>query len=104
MVAVKRGSARGAQGAQGGGCVVRTTRAEPQPTPVAPRAAKRVGETQARWAWTEPAVWTPRMLAALEHGVKGGKWYSLMDKVYDPRMLAAAWRDVRANNGAPARL
>nr|VFK24412.1 MAG: hypothetical protein BECKLFY1418C_GA0070996_11772 [Candidatus Kentron sp. LFY] len=30
----------------------------------------------------EASVWTERMLAALENGVKGGKWYSLMDKVY----------------------
>ena len=31
------------------------------------------------------------MLAALETGVKGGKWYSLMDKVWHPATLAAAW-------------
>ncbi len=29
---------------------------------------------QSRWAWVEHCVWTPCMLAALEHGVKGGKW------------------------------
>ena len=28
------------------------------------------------------AVWTDRMLEALVKGVKGGKWYSLMDKVW----------------------
>ncbi|MGH2437979.1 MAG: hypothetical protein ACRDFA_13445 [bacterium] len=27
-------------------------------------------------------MWTERMLAALGDGVKGGKWFSLMDKVY----------------------
>jgi RNA-directed DNA polymerase len=27
-----------------------------------------------RWGWAEPSVWTDRMLAALENGVKGGKW------------------------------
>ena len=27
------------------------------------------------WSWTEPTVWTSRMLTALEQGVKGGKWY-----------------------------
>ena len=36
---------------------------------------------QGRWAWTEPAVWTERMLTALEQGVKGGVWFSLIDKV-----------------------
>jgi RNA-directed DNA polymerase len=41
------------------------------------------------------------MLTALETGVKGGGWYSLMDKVYAPAAnLAAAWKRVRGNRGA----
>lgn len=60
---------------------------------------KQAGELRARWAWTEPSVWTSPMLAALEKGVKGGKWFSLMDKVYDPRNLAAAFEQVRRNKG-----
>jgi RNA-directed DNA polymerase len=40
------------------------------------------------------------MVSALENGVKGGRWYSLMDKVYAPTTLAAAWQRVRANRGA----
>jgi RNA-directed DNA polymerase len=40
------------------------------------------------------------MLEALENGVKGGKWYSLMDKVYDLRNLHSAWERVRRNKGA----
>ena len=40
------------------------------------------------------------MLSALGNGVKGGKWYSLIDKVYAPETLAAAWTKVRANKGA----
>ena len=40
------------------------------------------------------------MVSALENGVKGGKWYSLMDKVYAPRTLDAAWAKVQANKGA----
>ena len=40
------------------------------------------------------------MLSALVNGVKGGKWYSLMDKVYAPKALAVAWAKVRANKGA----
>jgi RNA-directed DNA polymerase len=43
-----------------------------------------------RWRWVEPAVWTDRMLTALETGVKGGVWFSLMDKVESPRALQAA--------------
>jgi len=34
------------------------------------------------------------------HGVKGGKWYSLIDKVYAPGTLALAWTKVQANKGA----
>jgi RNA-directed DNA polymerase len=48
----------------------------------------------------EADVWTDRMLAALGNGVKGGKWYSLMDKVYTPKTLKLAWKKVRANKGA----
>jgi RNA-directed DNA polymerase len=40
------------------------------------------------------------MVSALENGVKGGRWYSLMDKVHAPATLAAAWDKVRANGGA----
>jgi RNA-directed DNA polymerase len=48
----------------------------------------------------EAEVWTKRMLSALANGVKGGKWYSLMDKVFAPKTLAIAWTKVRANKGA----
>jgi len=41
--------------------------------------AKQGGEVCARWAWTEGSVWTARLLTALENGVKGGVWHSLMD-------------------------
>jgi len=70
-----------------------------------PARATRAGDAQEPpgsrdWAWAEPSVWTPRMLAALEVGVKGGKWYSLMDKVYAPATLEAAFIKVAANAGA----
>ena len=45
-------------------------------------------------------MWTERMLSALVNGVKGGKWFSLMDKVFAPGTLALAWAKVRANKGA----
>lgn len=51
-------------------------------------------------AGAEAEVWTERMLSALVNGVKGGKWFSLMDKVLAPRTLALAWTKVRANKGA----
>jgi RNA-directed DNA polymerase len=51
--------------------------------------------------WTEPAVWTERMLTALEEGVKGGVWFSLIDKVFKERNLLASFSKVMANDGAP---
>ena len=40
------------------------------------------------------------MLSALDNGVKGGKWYSLIDKVMMPTTLKVSWHKVRANKGA----
>jgi RNA-directed DNA polymerase len=75
--------------------------AHTRPSPV-PCGAKPEGDTQAPqpWAWVEASIWTKRMLAALDNGVTGGRWYSLMDKVTAPRTLAAAWKRVAANKGA----
>jgi RNA-directed DNA polymerase len=60
----------------------------------------RDGEIVARWSWVEPTVWTLRMLTALEEGVRGGKWFSLIDKVHPVRTLNAAFFQVAANKGA----
>jgi RNA-directed DNA polymerase len=62
--------------------------------------AKQGREVPQQWAWTEASVWTERMLATLERGIKGGKWYSLMDKVWKMENLQSAARQVRSNNGA----
>ncbi len=56
--------------------------------------------TRANWSWVEARVWTERMLSALGNGVKGGKWYALIDKVYALETLRLAWVKVQANNGA----
>ena len=40
------------------------------------------------------------MKSALGNGVKGGKWFSLMDKVFRPGTLEVAWRKVQANKGS----
>jgi RNA-directed DNA polymerase len=40
------------------------------------------------------------MLTALEKGVKGGKWFSLIDKVYSRGNLMRAFARVKANKGA----
>jgi RNA-directed DNA polymerase len=73
---------------------------EAKPSAV-PCGATQDGDICARWAWVEPSVWTDRMLEALETGVKGGKWFSLIDKVYRRENLRAAFRKVAANKGAP---
>jgi RNA-directed DNA polymerase len=72
---------------------------EQQPEAV-PAGATRAGELILRWGWVEPTVWTERMLTALEQGVKGGKWFSLIDKVHPERNLNAAFFRVAANDGA----
>jgi RNA-directed DNA polymerase len=43
-----------------------------------------------QWEWTEAVVWTERMLATLERGIQGGKWYSLYDKVWKMENLKRA--------------
>jgi RNA-directed DNA polymerase len=62
--------------------------------------ATQGGEARRDFTWVEASIWTERMLSALGNGVKGGKWFSLMDKVFAPKTLAAAWTKVRANKGA----
>ncbi len=61
---------------------------------------KQAGDVRGRWEWTEAAVWTERMLTALEKGVKGGPWFSLIDKVYPAANLWAAFLEVKRNGGA----
>jgi RNA-directed DNA polymerase len=60
---------------------------------------KQTGDTQP-WDWVERSIWTDRMLEALEQGVKGGVWFSLIDKVYRPKTLYAAWKAVKRNRGS----
>jgi RNA-directed DNA polymerase len=50
--------------------------------------------------WAEASIWTDRMVSALGNGVKGGKWFSLIDKVIRPATLEAAWQRVARNKGA----
>lgn len=40
------------------------------------------------------------MLEALERGVKGGKWFRLIDKVYAETTLQRAWEGVQSNGGS----
>jgi RNA-directed DNA polymerase len=75
-----------------------------------PKTAPQGAEARRRDQWwrTEASIWTERMVSALGNGVKGGKWYSLMDKslpqakagAVRPTTLEAAWRKVARNHGA----
>jgi RNA-directed DNA polymerase len=60
----------------------------------------RTGKTLDMRFWVDPTVWTERMLAALQKGVKGGTWFSLIDKVHPDRTLRAAFSQVAENEGA----
>lgn len=53
-----------------------------------------------RWEWVESTVWNANMLRALDEGVKGGKWFSLIDKVYKRANLDSAFASVKRNGGA----
>jgi RNA-directed DNA polymerase len=72
---------------------------EQQPSAV-PATAQQGGEIRARWAWVEPAVWTERMLATLETGIEGGKWFRLIDKIWSAKNLAGSLQKVVAKGGS----
>ena len=72
---------------------------EDNPPPVPARATQGGEAITCRVAGAEPAVWTERMLTALVTGLKGNRWFSLIDKVYAAKTLEAAWEKVRSNAG-----
>ena len=63
--------------------------------------AKQGREVPQKWAWTEATVWTERMVATLERGIKGGKWFSLTDKVWKKENLQSATQKVLSTKGVP---
>jgi RNA-directed DNA polymerase len=56
-------------------------------------------EARQLW-WAEASIWTDRMVSALGNGVKGGKWFSLIDKAIRPETLKIAWEKVEQNKGS----
>src|SRR5215467_8958086 len=89
------------EGRQEGGGVSSTTKQSESQAPAVPERATQGAKTRGRdWTWVEASVWNERMLAALENGVQGGKWFSLIDKVYRAETLRATWQRVKANGGA----
>ena len=76
-----------------------TGSSQEEPARVA-KAPMQAGDIRGRWPWVEASAWTDRMLTALEQGVKGGVWFTLIDKVYAPGNLLAAFERVARNKGA----
>gem|GEM_PF-57074 len=73
---------------------------EEEPSGV-PGEDKQEGEDLWQRHKAERGVWSEKMLEALEKGVKGNKWFSLIDKVSRLDVLERAWEQVQSN--APAR-
>ncbi len=65
-----------------------------------PERDKQAGDDLWQRYGAERGVWTESMLIALERGIKGNKWFSLIDKVASERTLGIAWEKVRSNAGA----
>jgi len=72
-----------------------------QPPTKVPFTATPAGEPPSVRTWANPSVWTDPMLTALENGVRGGKWHTLMDKVFAGLNLFTACRKVVGKEGAP---
>jgi len=87
------------EGGQEGGCVNSRNRQCIRTVSAVPRRGEAKQGTEAQ-SWVEASIWTQRMLAALEDGVKGGKWFSLIDKVARVGTLEIAWRKVARHKGA----
>ena len=73
---------------------------EQQPSSPVPARAQQDEDIRGRWPWVEGCVWTERMLEALETGLRGEKWFRLIDKVYSERTLQRAWERVSSNGGS----
>jgi RNA-directed DNA polymerase len=72
----------------------------PESAAKAKQGGDAAGGQPRTWWWAEASIWTDRMVSALGNGVKGGKWFSLVDKAIRPTTLEAAWRKVERNKGA----
>ena len=71
-----------------------------EPSAIVPARDKRAEEDLWQRHKAERGVWSEPMLAALERGLKGNKWFSLIDKVWSERTLELAWEKVKSNAGA----
>ena len=73
---------------------------EEEPSVSVPARDKQAEEDLWQRHKAERGVWSEPMLMALERGLKGNKWFSLIDKVWSERTLELAWEKVKFNAGA----
>lgn len=97
IVAGKPVNAGGAKGGRKADSSSQTKREEPSPE--VPLGDKQGEEDLWQRHKAKRGVWSEKMLAALERGVKGNKWFSLIDKVWSERTLGLAWEKVKTNAG-----
>jgi RNA-directed DNA polymerase len=98
IVALKPGNSGGAKG---GRKVNSSSEGKREaPPPAVPERDKQGGEDLWQRHKAERGVWSEKMLTALETGVKGNKWFSLIDKITKIWTLELAWAKVRVNAGA----
>lgn len=99
IVARKPGNSGGAKGGREAN-PSRDGQREIATPPSVSEANKQGGEDRGETYGAERGVWSERMLAALETGLKGKEWFSLWDKVTRLDVLQRAWEKVLANAGA----
>ena len=71
-----------------------------EPSVTVPERDKQAEEDLWQRHKAERGVWSEPMLVALARGLKGNKWFSLIDKVWSDRTLEQAWEKVKSNAGA----
>lgn len=98
VVAMKSGNS---DGAKGGRKVNASSEGQRDPkSPEVSGTSKQGEEDLWQRHKAERGVWSEKMLVALQNGVKGNVWFSLVDKVCAERTLGVAWEKVKSNAGA----
>jgi len=97
IVAEKPGNSGGAKGGRKVDALNKAKREED--SPIVPQRDKQGEEAQWQRHGAKRGVWSEKMLMALDRGVKGNVWFSLIDKVWSERTLGLAWEKVRSNAG-----
>jgi RNA-directed DNA polymerase len=69
--------------------------------PRVPQEADKQGEEDLWQRYgAKRGIWTEKMLVALERGIKGNRWFSLIDKIGRADTLELAWAKVQSNAGS----